>query len=153
MSKLLFCVCILILCINCDKNINSPAPTNEKAQISIEQLADRFGDCNDEISNEEVEYAQEYFSKNKEAWIITSHLNNHKEAVPADTVSKRFLVLSRPFKSSSELRNAYKGIAIRTPVVGICKIIYDQNYYVVELYNCPGASVYSSAWKRIIILK
>mgnify|MGYP006285864181 FL=1 len=153
MSKLLFCACILLLCTSCDKNISSPTPTNEKAKISIEQLADRFGDWNDEVSNEEVKYVQEYFNINGEAWIITSHLNNFEEAVHADTVSKRFLVLSEPYKSSSELKNAYKGIAIKTPVVGICKIINDQNYYIVELYSCPGASVYTSEWKRIVIVK
>ena len=151
MRRLLSCATLLILFIGCEKNMTISKITQERAHISLDQFADCFGNSDRNIMADEKELVEKYFSDHSEAWILI-HLDNF-ESAHADTISKYFRALSRPFASSADLRQAYKEKGIRTPFVGICKIIKDRDYYIAELYKSPGPSLHSGDWEKIVIYK
>ncbi|MBN1465657.1 hypothetical protein JXA02_07860 [candidate division KSB1 bacterium] len=152
MNKFLSWISSLLLIFSCDKNISISESADARARLSITQIADSFGNFDQEISADEKELVESYFSQNAQAWLLTVHLDNVTSA-HADTISKQFRAMSQPYASASALRQAFKDRAIRTPFVGICKIIQDQDYYITELYSCPGPAIYAGEWKKIIIRK
>jgi hypothetical protein len=152
MRILLSCATLLILSIGCDKNMTISEIAHERARISLDQFADSFGDADRNVAVDEKELVENYFSDHSEAWMLIQ-LDNFAEAAHADTVSKYFRALSRPFKSSADLRQAYREKGIRTPFVGICKIVKDQDYFIAELYRSPGPSLHSGDWEKIVIYK
>ena len=155
MKKLVFSLIVILFFVSCKNSINSSQQVDEKAMISIEILADRFGNHDDIATADEAAFLQSYFAENQEAWTICNSFDKYGEAVPADAISENLLLMGKPYKSASDLRNAYNGIGIKTPVIGICRIIKVKlnNYYVTELYSCPGPSVYASEWEKKIISK
>ncbi|MBN1559371.1 hypothetical protein JW998_03930 [candidate division KSB1 bacterium] len=153
MNKLLSWISSLLLLFSCDKNIGISENADARARLSISQIADSFGRADQEVSADEIELVENYFSRHGEAWLLTAHFDTMTESAPAETISQHFRALGKPYASASALRQAYKERGIKTPLVGICKIIKDRDYYITELYSCPGPAIYAGEWKRINIRK
>jgi len=145
---LIFTLIFPVFFIECSEEITSYQQASERALISVERIADRFGNHDEIVSADEISFVEDYFSKNGQAWTVSNHFDKYGTTVPAIQITKYLFPMDRAYADSSDLRNAYQGRSIKTPVVGICKIIKDHNYFVTELYSCPGPSVYSSEWKR-----
>ncbi|HNT67501.1 MAG TPA: hypothetical protein PKN04_17075, partial [bacterium] len=132
---LIFTLIFPVFFIECSEEITSYQQASERALISVERIADRFGNHDEIVSADEISFVEDYFSKNGQAWTVSNHFDKYGTTVPAIQITKYLFPMDRAYADSSDLRNAYQGRSIKTPVVGICKIIKDHNYFVTELYS------------------
>jgi hypothetical protein len=121
-------------------------------------IADVVGNCDGTASADELSQLQSFFSQHSTAWFmgvfpLTLEESDRNE-VPSDVV---FVLFGRyrlygPYESETDLRNAYKGVGIDTPYVGIYVIEKDADYTITHLYRSGGDGVYDGSWKEIAII-
>ena len=144
--------CPLFLFSFCQKDINTPSVSDQWARVSVNKMADDFGNKDNTITPDELELVDNYFRTNKQAWFITIRFQTEDDIITAENITNNFVPTSHPYKSFAELKNAYKGINIKTPVVGICCIIKENDFYVAHVYHCPGPSVDKGPWEKLCIV-
>lgn len=136
----------------CDNSTN-PSEEEVEVEISKEYLADQLGDKNEEASENELVYVEDYFKTNSEMWLITDCMSQESESVNSDTVLKYFLPQSKPYSSEEKLRNENIGISIRTPWIGITVLQKTNSLFVTKTYRSPGPNFASVDWIKLKILR
>ena len=142
---LIFTLIFPVFFIECSEEITSYQQASERALISVERIADRFGNHDEIVSADEISFVEDYFSKNGQAWTVSNHFDKYGTTVPAIQITKYLFPMDRAYADSSDLRNAYQGRSIKTPVVGICKIIKDHNSLVSQQGTPPNLTLIITA--------
>ena len=114
-------------------------------------VADGFGDDDGIASEDELMYVEEYFNVNQEAWCLGGFPRGYwgQTQIPADIVINTFhanLKIDGPYKSELALREAYEGLSIRTPYVGIYLLVLSNEEYKITRYFCSGPEVSEGDW-------
>ena len=128
----------------------------EKTQNSLviidkELFADRLGNYNDMLDEGELALVDSFFQVNDYAYALGPGFSLYENAIPADTLQKHLLIWSDIFASEQDLRDDFKGIGIKTPWVGIYKMVYDVHINVNTYYRAPGPNVYGGEWEELDI--
>ena len=134
----------------------SPAePENVIVYVEKESIADGLGDHDGIASEEELEFVDNYFIENPEAWCIGKFPMKYKnsKAVPADTVLNSFVNsnLWGPYENAYELRRTFVSIDFTTGDVGVYVIRFTDKYFINKFYYSPGPRISLSTWTNILI--
>ncbi|MCK4352295.1 hypothetical protein KAW65_02690 [candidate division WOR-3 bacterium] len=144
---------IIFLLVGCNK-------LNHQYKVTIpvnkEIVADGVGDHNGIASEDELKFIEEYFNSDPEAWCMGYFPLSYagKTQIPADTVLWAFKQnsLAGPYKSETELREAFKGVNIRTPCVGVYVLILDEECEITHLFRAPGPQFSKSEWIQMKVV-
>jgi len=124
--------------------------------IPMNDVADTFGNRDGIASPDELNFIKNYFARNCEAWALGGFptLYYNLNEVPATVVldALKGTVLSRPYPSEKELRNAYKGVGIRTLWVGIYVFVSTPQYGLKAFYRSPGGYFSDHHWTQMTIV-
>ncbi len=140
---------VLLLFPNCEKSVES----QESTVVTIDKIsvADMLGNNDGNTTDEEIAKLDSFYNINNTGYAVGGGYNNYGNSIPADTVKKYFHVYSPLCKNEIELRNAYKGIAIKTPYVGIFVMNSNTGIKIIKLFRASGPNVCNGAWEEIKI--
>ena len=146
-------ICLIIS--TCDKSVN---PTNTKALIDIDFVADGFGDHNGDASDLELLSISNYFNIHQHAWTIGSIAGEYRDEsikeIPADTLVSTFsnMKLIGPYSSEFDLRKNLNGISFKTPWVGIYVITRNSQCVIIRFFRAPGPRIGEQDWVELLII-
>ena len=140
----------LFIFTHCDNSVEN----NESNNVIIDKnvAADMLGNNDGNTTEEEVAKVDSFYNISDIGFAVGSGYSNFGNSIPADTIKKYFHIYSPLCKNETELRNAYKGISIKTPYVGIFVMKSNKGIMVIKLYRAPGPNVYGGNWDEIKIL-
>ena len=148
-NSILF-ISFLFIFAHCDNSVEN----NGSSDVIIDKnvVADMLGNNDGITSEEEVIKVDSFYNISDIGFAVGSGYSNFGNSIPADTIIKYFHVYSPLCKNEAELRDAYKGIGIKTPYVGIFVMKSNKGIMVIKLYRAPGPNVYGGNWDEIKIL-
>ena len=135
---------------NCDNGLEN----NETNNVMIDKniVADMLGNNDTNATKEEIAKVDSFYNISDTGFAVGSGYSNFGNSIPADTIKKYFHIYSPLCKNETELREAYKGISIKTPYVGIFIMKSNKGIIIIKLYRAPGPNVYGGNWEEIKIL-
>ena len=135
---------------NCDNGLEN----NETNNVMIDKniVADMLGNNDTNATKEEIAKVDSFYNISDTGFAVGSGYSNFGNSIPADTIKKYFHIYSPLCKNETELREAYKGISIKTPYVGIFVMKSNKGIIIIKLYRAPGPNVYGGNWEEIKIL-
>ena len=150
LTKLFLISSFLLIFSHCDNGVENNVSSDVKIEKRI--VADMLGNNDGITSEEEIFKVDSFYNTNEIGFAIGSGYINFGSSIPADTIKKYFHVYSPISKNETELREAFKGISIRTPVIGIFVMKSNNGISVIKLYRAPGPNIYGGTWNEIEIL-
>ena len=153
--RLSFFLSLFLFVLGCEK---STEPIGDGTPIDINIVADGFGDHNGSASESELEFVNEYFQSNKQAWIIGSNAAGYDtyevKTIPSDVVVKSIkgMKLVGPFTSENDLRDTLDDISFRIPFVGIYVLTRRNECLIIRFFRSPGPSVGQVEWEEFEII-
>ncbi len=120
-------------------------------EISTQFLAEQLGNKDGTASANELNSIEEFFNKHTEMWLMTNGICTDCESVKSDTLRERFLPTSEPFESEQKLRDAYAGLSLKIPWVGVSKLVRSNSIFILKFYRAPGPDFSNSVWEEIKI--
>ena len=135
---------------NCDNGLEN----NETNNVMIDKniVVDMLGNNDTNATKEEIAKVDSFYNISDTGFAVGSGYSNFGNSIPADTIKKYFHIYSPLCKNETELREAYKGISIKTPYVGIFVMKSNKGIIIIKLYRAPGPNVYGGNWEEIKIL-
>ncbi len=148
--NLILIITSLFIFEHCDNSLEN----NETNNVIIDKnvAADMLGNNDGNTSEEEVTKVDNFYNKSDIGFAVGSGYSNFGNSIPADTIKKYFHIYAPLCKNETELREAYKGISIKTPYVGIFVMKLNKGIIVINLYKAPGPNIYGGTWEEIKIL-
>ena len=152
--RLSFFLSLFLFVISCEKSTES---IGDGAMIDINIVADGFGDHNGSASLEELDFINDYFTSNKEAWTIGSNAAGDEtyevKTLPSEIVVKAFERVRPwgPYTSENNLRQELDGASIRTPLVGIYVLTRRSECFIIKFFRSPGPRVGEVDWEEFQI--
>ncbi len=143
-------ISFLFIFTHCDNSVENNASSDVIIDKNV--VADMLGNNDGKTSEEEVVKVDSFYNTSDVGFAVGSGYSNFGNSVPADTIIKYFHIYSPLCKSETELRDAYNGISIRTPYVGIFVMKSNKGIIVIKLYRAPGPNVSGGSWDEIKIL-
>ncbi len=137
---------------------STPHSTAQGVAVDESVIADVLGDCDGAASSDELTQLDSFFSQHSTGWFMGvfpfTWEERDKSEVSAEALGELFgrYRLYGPHESETDLRNAYQGVGIDTPYVGIYVIEKDAGYTIKHLYRSGGDHVYDGEWKEIEII-
>ncbi len=122
---------------------SAPGEVSVAASVVVDEsvIADVLGDCDGAASSDELAQLDSFFSQHSTGWFVgvfpLTLEESDRNEVSSDVVFVMFgrYRLYGPYESETDLRNAYKGVGIDTPYVGIYVIEKGADYTVTHLYK------------------
>lgn len=146
-----FMLLVIGAAIGCDYPPESPS---NSSLLDRQAVADIFGNHDGVATPDELLALDDFFQANAEAWCVSSlsdQLRNSDEA-SADQAKACFLAIAtRPYPSEQALRQAYKGINIKTPYVSIAVLQNNKQLHVTKFFRSPGPGVSSAHWDLLTV--
>ena len=126
-------------------------PESMYSNVVIERLdfADKLGNDNGIATEEELEVVDSFFQSNSKAYFLGGSFSSYEEPLNIETVQSNFIITSSLYGSEDDLRNAFEGIGIRTPLVGVYIVEYDSEITITHIYRAPGPNVSDGKWERV----
>jgi hypothetical protein len=148
-------VVVTLFALGCN---STPHSTVQGVVVYKSVIADVLGDCDGAASADELGQVQSYFSQHGIGWFMGvfpfTMEESDKSEISAEVLGELFgeYRLYGSYESETDLRNAYQGVGIDTPYVGIYVIEKDAGYTITHLYRSGGDHVYDGNWKEIEII-